>query len=244
MKSGSEKIVPYSEEERKGTQIQRMFDKIALTYDKLNHILSFGIDKWWRRKCVRYLAQYEPTEILDIASGTGDLTISMAKKLKPKEVIGADISEGMMNVGREKAAKAGLPAVSFEYQDCMALTYEEKRFDAVTAAFGVRNFENLEQGLSEMYRVLKPGGHIAILEFSSPAHFPMKQLYSFYSRRVIPFVGGLFSIDKQAYDYLPASIEVMRQGQEMVDLLSQCGFKEAAVRPMTFGICSLYTGTK
>ena len=244
MKSGSEKILPYSQEERKGTQIQRMFDKIAHTYDKLNHILSLGIDKWWRRRCVRFLSKHSPDKILDIASGTGDLALLMAKRLNPEEVIGADISEGMMDVGRAKAAKAGLSCVSFEYQDCLVLTYPEDRFDAVTAAFGVRNFENLEQGLSEMYRVLKPGGHVAILEFSTPARFPMKQLYRFYSRRVIPFVGGLFSIDKKAYDYLPASIEVMAQGKEMVDLLTRCGFSEAAVRPMTFGICSLYTATK
>ncbi len=244
MKSGAEKIVPYSKEERKSTQIQRMFDKIALTYDRLNHILSFGIDKWWRRKCVNYLAKQAPAKILDIASGTGDLALTMAKRLKPEQVIGADISEGMMDVGRAKAAKAGLSVVTFEYQDCLALTYPDNRFDAVTAAFGVRNFENLEQGLSEMYRVVRAGGHVAILEFSTPKHFPMKQLYRFYSRVIIPFVGGLFSIDKQAYDYLPASIEVVAQGEAMVELLKKQGFKTAEVRPMTFGICSLYIAVK
>ena len=156
---GSETILPYNKEEQKGTQVKRMFDSIAETYDQLNHTLSFGIDKIWRRKGIAFLRPFSPKTILDIATGTGDLAISMYKKLRPDHIVGADISLGKMEVGRKKVAAAGYSEyISFEQQDCTALTYEENSFDAVTAAFGVRNFENIEQGISEMYRVLKPGG--------------------------------------------------------------------------------------
>ena len=169
----------------------------------------------------------------------------MQRTLAADRIIGADISEGMMQVGREKVAKAGLQShIFFEQQDCTALTYEENSFDAVTAAFGVRNFEHIEQGLSEMYRVLKPGGHLMILELSMPEHFPMKQLYSIYSKVVIPYIGRFISKEKEAYSYLPASIKVVPQGKVMEDLLSRVGFKEAKARTFTFGICSLYTGSK
>ena len=162
-----------------------------------------------------------------------------------ERIIGADISEGMMEVGRQKVAEAGLSDhITFEYQDCTALTYPDNSFDAVTAAFGVRNFENIEQGIAEMYRVLKPGGHLMILELSSPVHFPMKQLYNIYSKVVIPTVGRLLSKEHTAYSYLPASIKVVPQGKVMTDLLSRVGFSEARSRTFTFGICSLYTGSK
>ena len=222
---GSETILPYNKEEQKGTQVKRMFDSIAETYDQLNHTLSFGIDKIWRRKGIAFLRPFSPKTILDIATGTGDLAISMYKKLRPDHIVGADISLGMMEVGRKKVAAAG-------------------SFDAVTAAFGVRNFENIEQGISEMYRVLKPGGHIMILELSTPEHFPMRQLYQIYSKTVIPFIGRLLSKEKVAYNYLPASIKVVPQGKVMTDLLTRQGFKQARVRTFTFGICSLYTGSK
>lgn len=245
MKYGSEQILPYNGEEQKSTQVRRMFDSIAGTYDLLNHTLSFGIDKIWRRKAIASLRPFSPQSILDIATGTGDLAISMHRKLKARQIIGADISEGMMQVGREKVARAGYSEyISFEQQDCTALTYPDNSFDAVTAAFGVRNFENIEQGISEMYRVLKPGGHIMILEFSTPEHFPMKQLYPIYSKTVIPFIGRLLSKEKTAYSYLPASIKVVPQGKVMTELLTRLGFSGARVRTFTFGICSLYTGTK
>ena len=219
--------------------------EIAETYDQLNHTLSFGIDKIWRRKGIAFLRPFSPKTILDIATGTGDLAISMYKKLRPDHIVGADISLGMMEVGRKKVAAAGYSEhISFEQQDCTALTYEENSFDAVTAAFGVRNFENIEQGISEMYRVLKPGGHIMILELSTPEHFPMRQLYQIYSKTVIPFIGRLLSKEKVAYNYLPASIKVVPQGKVMTDLLTRQGFKQARVRTFTFGICSLYTGSK
>ena len=185
-KYGSEQILPYNNEEHKTTQVRRMFDSIAGTYDQLNHTLSLGIDKIWRRKGIAFLRPFSPASILDIATGTGDLAISMHRRLKADRIIGADISEGMMEVGRQKVAEAGLSDhITFEYQDCTALTYPDNSFDAVTAAFGVRNFENIEQGITEMYRVLKPGGHLMILELSSPVHFPMKQLYNIYSK-VVP----------------------------------------------------------
>ncbi len=232
-KYGSEQILPYNNEEHKTTQVRRMFDSIAGTYDQLNHTLSLGIDKIWRRKGIAFLRPFSPASILDIATGTGDLAISM------------HISEGMMEVGRQKVASAGLSDhISFEYQDCTALTYPDNTFDAVTAAFGVRNFENIEQGIAEMYRVLKPGGHLMILELSSPEHFPMKQLYNLYSKIVIPTVGRLLSKEHTAYSYLPASIRVVPQGKVMTDLLSRVGFNEARSKTFTFGICSLYTGSK
>lgn len=242
---GSEKILPYNQDEHKGAQVRRMFDAIAGKYDLLNHTLSFGFDKGWRRKGIRFLRPYSPKQILDIATGTGDLAIAMQKQLHAETIIGADISEGMMEVGRQKVKEAGLQDhISFEYQDCTALTFADNTFDAVTAAFGVRNFEDIEKGLREMYRVTKPGGHLMILELSTPESFPMKQLYQLYSKVVIPTVGRFVSKEKAAYDYLPASIQVVSQGKVMTDLLTRVGYKEAKARTLTFGICSLYTGTK
>lgn len=242
---GSEKILPYDSKENKGTQVRRMFDAIAGTYDQLNHTLSFGFDKGWRRKGIAFLRPFRPQTLLDIATGTGDLAIQLYRTLEIDRIIGADISEGMMEVGRRKVAEAGYADhIRFEQQDCTALTYDNDSFDAVTAAFGVRNFENIEKGIAEMYRVLKPGGHIMILELSTPEHFPMKQLYRLYSKTVIPFIGWLFSRQKAAYTYLPASIQVVPQGKVMTALLARQGFRDARVRTFTFGICSLYTGTK
>ena len=245
MKYGSEQILPYNNEEHKGAQVRRMFDNIADKYDLLNHTLSLGIDKGWRRKGIAFLQPFSPASILDIATGTGDLAISMYRTLKSDRIIGADISEGMMDVGRRKVAEAGLADhIAFEQQDCTALTYADHSFDAVTAAFGVRNFENIEQGIAEMYRVLKPGGHLMILELSTPAHFPMKQLYGIYSKVVIPNIGRLLSKEQSAYSYLPESIKVVPQGKVMTDLLAGQGFAEARCQTFTFGICSLYTASK
>lgn len=242
---GSERVFPYNEKEQKGRQVKRMFDHIAPTYDRLNHTLSFGIDKGWRKQGIAWLAPFHPQTILDIATGTGDLAIALQQTLGAERVVGADLSEGMMAVGRRKAQEAGVAEqVSFECQDCLALSYPAGSFDAVTAAFGVRNFEDIAQGLREMYRVLKPGGHLMILELSTPERFPMRQLYRFYSQTVIPWVGRLISKEEAAYSYLPASVRVVPQGEAMVALLSHAGFREVAARRLTFGICSLYTGTK
>lgn len=244
-KYGSEQVLPYNQKEHKAIQVKRMFDSIANIYDKLNHTLSFGIDKIWRRRGIDFLRPFSPTTILDVATGTGDLAISMCRKLKSVHVVGADISERMMDIGRRKVAKAGLTnQITFDCQDCTALTYPSHSFDAVTAAFGVRNFENIEKGIAEMYRVLKPGGHLMILELSFPEHFPMKQLYGLYSKMIIPTIGRMLSNEQAAYHYLPASIRVVPQGKVMTDLLSRIGFLDAQAHTFTFGICSMYTGRK
>lgn len=245
MEYGAEKIRPYKSEEQKTIQVRRMFDTIAFAYDKLNRLMSLGFDKGWRKKGIAYLKPFAPQYILDIATGTGDLAIAMRRKLGAEKVVGADISEGMMKIGRGKAAEAGFAdSILFEQQDCLALTYADGTFDAVTAAFGVRNFENIEQGIGEMYRVLKPGGHIMILELSSPEYFPMKQLFSIYSKLVIPNMGKLISKEKAAYDYLPSSIKVVPQGRVMTGILERAGFKESRYKTFTFGVCTMYTGTK
>ena len=242
---GAESILPFNEEEQKGLQVERMFDTIAGKYNLLNHTLSFGIDKLWRKKGIAYLRPFAPKQILDIATGTGDLAIQLQRQLHPDHIIGADLSEGMMEEGRQKVEKAGLSAhITFERQDCTALTYEDNRFDAVTAAFGVRNFERIEQGIAEMYRVLKPGGHLMILELSTPEHFPMAQSYHLYSSVFIPLIGRVLAHNKAAYHYLPASIKVVPQGRVMTELLQRVGFKEAHAQTFTFGVCSMYTGTK
>ncbi|WP_314949629.1 bifunctional demethylmenaquinone methyltransferase/2-methoxy-6-polyprenyl-1,4-benzoquinol methylase UbiE [Tannerella forsythia] len=239
-----ERVLPYAGDEDKGTQVRRMFDSIAGRYDMLNRMLSFGMDRSWRRKTVDSLRPFSPQRILDVASGTGDLALLMCRRLQPQQIIAADLSEEMMAVGRRKVTKAGYASrISFEHQDCMTLTYSDHSFDAITVAFGVRNFADLERGLSEMERVLRPDGQLRILELSTPKHFPMKQLYALYSRTIIPLVGSWFSLEKSAYRYLPASIRKMPQGREMVRLLERQGF-DVQVRTFTGGTCSLYSATK
>lgn len=239
-----ERVLPYAGDEDKGTQVRRMFDSIAGRYDMLNRMLSLGMDRLWRRKTVDSLRPSSPQRILDVASGTGDLALLMCRRLQPQQIIAADLSEEMMAVGRRKATKAGYASrISFEHQDCMTLTYSDHSFDAITVAFGVRNFADLERGLSEMERVLRPDGQLRILELSTPKHFPMKQLYALYSRTIIPLVGSWFSLEKSAYRYLPASIRKMPQGREMVRLLERQGF-DVQVRTFTGGTCSLYSATK
>ena len=239
-----EKITPYGDGE-KASQVEQMFDNIAPTYDKLNHRLSWDIDKYWRKKAIGYLKAYEPKTLLDIATGTGDFAILAAQMLRLDKVIGADISEGMMAVGREKVKAAGLQSIiSFEKEDCTRLSYSEATFDAVIAAFGIRNFANLDKGLSEMCRVLKPGGHLSIVELTSPVSFPMKQLFRIYSHTVLPVYGRLISKDTSAYSYLTKTIEAFPQGEQMVGILKAAGFKEAGFKRLTFGICTMYFATK
>jgi demethylmenaquinone methyltransferase/2-methoxy-6-polyprenyl-1,4-benzoquinol methylase len=222
-----------------------MFDNIAPTYDQLNHRLSWNIDRGWRKKAIKALAPYQPQTMLDIATGTGDFAILAAQMLHPKKLIGADISEGMMAVGRQKVEQLGLAdVISFEREDCLALSYADESFDAVTAAFGIRNFQNLEQGLSEMCRVLRKGGHLSIAELTTPVAFPMKQLFRVYSHTVLPLYGRLISHDQSAYSYLTATIEAFPQGELMVDILQKAGFSKASFRRLTFGICTLYFAQK
>ena len=239
-----EEIKPYHEGE-KAQQVEAMFDNIAPTYDKLNHRLSWDIDRGWRKKAIRQLAPFQPQSILDIATGTGDFAILSAQMLHPAQLIGADISEGMMAVGREKVAQLGLQhVISFAKEDCLALSYADNTFDAVTAAFGIRNFANLDKGLKEMCRVLKKGGHLSIVELTTPVTFPMKQLVRIYSHTVLPFYGRLISKDSSAYSYLTKTIEAFPQGERMVDILHQAGFADASFRRLTFGICTMYFATK
>jgi demethylmenaquinone methyltransferase/2-methoxy-6-polyprenyl-1,4-benzoquinol methylase len=239
-----EVIKPYGEGE-KASQVEQMFDNIAPTYDKLNHRLSWDIDKGWRRKAIRQLEPFAPKTLLDIATGTGDFAILAAKMLKLEKVIGADISEGMMEIGREKVKAEGLDGiVSFEKEDCLNLSYADGTFDAITAAFGIRNFADLDKGLKEMQRVLKPGGHLSIVELTTPVTFPMKQLFRIYSHTVLPVYGRLISKDTSAYGYLTKTIEAFPQGERMMEILKKAGFAEASFKRLTFGICTMYFATK
>lgn len=239
-----EKITPYGEGE-KGKQVEEMFDNIASTYDTLNHRLSWDIDKYWRRKAIELLCPHSPHSVLDIATGTGDFAIQAARMLNPRQLVGVDISEGMMQVGREKVAGMGLDGViRFQREDCLGLSFADNTFDAVTAAFGIRNFQNLEQGLREMCRVLRKGGHLCVIELTTPVRFPMRQLFYVYAHTVLPIYGRLISKDASAYSYLTHTIEAFPQGEAMVDILRSGGFAEATFRRMTFGICTLYFATK
>ena len=239
-----EVIKPYHEGE-KAQQVEQMFDNIAPTYDRLNHRLSWDIDKGWRKKAIRQLMPYKPLTVLDIATGTGDFAILAAEMLHPQKLVGADISEGMMEIGRQKVAGKGLDdIISFEKEDCLNLSYDDASFDAVTAAFGIRNFADLDKGLSEMCRVLKPGGHLSIVELTTPVSFPMKQLFHIYSHTVLPIYGRLISKDTSAYSYLTKTIEAFPQGERMQDILKQAGFKAASFKRLTCGICTMYFATK
>ena len=240
-----EQIKPYEGTGDKGKLVEEMFDNIAPTYDTLNHRLSWDIDKGWRKKAIKCLLPYAPKKMLDIATGTGDFAILAAQMLHPEQLVGADISEGMMEIGRQKVKRMGLDKViSFEKQDCLHLGYEDETFDAVTAAFGIRNFQNLDQGISEMCRVLKKGGHLCIVELTTPVSFPMKQLFRIYSGTVLPIYGKLISKDQSAYDYLNKTIAAFPQGEVMMEVLMKAGFEKAEFKRLTFGICTLYFATK
>ena len=240
-----EKITPYGEDSEKAAQVEQMFDDIAPTYDKLNHRLSWNIDKGWRRKAIKELAAHKPQTMLDIATGTGDFAMLAAQMLKPRKLIGADISDGMMEIGRAKVKEAHLDdIITFEKQDCLDLTYPDESFDAVTAAFGIRNFQDLDKGLKEMCRVLKKGGMLSIVELTTPVSFPMKQLFWIYSHTFLPVYGKLISKDNNAYSYLTKTIEAFPQGEQMMQILKKAGFAETRFERLTFGICTLYIATK
>lgn len=239
-----ETITPYTTGD-KAAQVEAMFDNIAPTYDTLNHRLSWDIDRYWRRKAIRQLQASRPQHMLDIATGTGDFAILAVQMLHPQHLIGADISEGMMLLGRKKVEALGLEnIISFERQDCTCLTYADNTFDAVTAAFGIRNFADLDKGLAEMCRVLKPGGHLSIIELTTPVSFPMKQLFKVYSHTVLPVYGRIISQDHSAYSYLMKTIEAFPQGERMISILQKAGFREASFKRLTFGICTMYLATK
>ena len=239
-----ETIKPYNNGE-KTTQVEQMFDNIAPTYDTLNHRLSWDIDHSWRKKAIRQLEPFHPQTMLDIATGTGDFAILSAEMLHPQRLVGADISEGMMEIGRQKVAQKGLQdIISFAKEDCLSLSYLDESFDAVTAAFGIRNFADLDKGLCEMCRVLKTGGHLSIVELTTPVCFPMKQFFHIYSHSVLPIYGRIISKDTSAYSYLTKTIEAFPQGEQMVEILKRAGFREAIFQRLTFGICTMYFATK
>lgn len=229
----------------KREQVETMFNHIAPTYDRLNHTLSLGIDRRWRSKAVDALKPFAPSTILDIATGTGDFAILTARRIDPDRIIGVDISEGMMEIAQEKVKKEGLDnVIYFMKDDCTALSFDDNNFDAVTVAYGARNFEDLEAGLREMHRVLKPGGHLMLVELTTPPRFPMKQLFGFYAHTVMPLVGRLVSHDDSAYTYLPQSMEAFPQAEVLVPLLKHCGFSEVKFKRFTFGLSTMYLATK
>lgn len=230
--------------EYKTASVRSMFDSIAHRYNFLNHFLSFGIDFYWRRHAIRLLKPFHPQRILDIATGTGDLAIE-ALKLAPAEVVGVDIAEEMMKLGREKLRRKGLDgAIKLQLANAEQLPFPDRSFDAVTVAFGVRNFENLEVGLSEMHRVLKPQGIAVILEFSRPRAFIIKQIYGFYLERIVPRLGGLISHHRDAYEHLRTSVQGFPDGGDFLKVLERCGFSGVNQHWLTFGIVSAYLGRK
>lgn len=241
----SQNVTPYKDSGLgKKEQVAQMFDTISGNYDGLNRVISFGIDIKWRKKVLKLIAAKNPQTILDIATGTGDLAILMAQT-SATEIIGADISEGMMEVGRKKVADKGLDSkIKLVYGDSENLPFQDNYFDAITVAFGVRNFETLEKGLAEILRVLKPGGIFVILETSVPTKFPYKQGYSFYTKNLLPLIGRLFSKDRSAYAYLCESASVFPHGEALNNILRKIGFIEVKNMPQTFGVATIYSASK
>ena len=239
------KITPYKDSElNKKKQVEQMFDNISSNYDGLNRVISFGIDVKWRRKVVRMVESRSPNHILDIATGTGDLAINLSKT-GAKKIIGLDISEGMLQVGRKKIDQKGLSGkIEMIQGDSEALPFDDNTFDAITVAFGVRNFENLEKGLLEILRVLKPGGIFVVLETSVPTKFPFKQGYYFYTRNLLPLIGKLFSKDKVAYSYLSESAAAFPYGKKFNNILKKIGFTNVQHKPQTFGVATIYMASK
>ena len=237
------KVNPYNNTETKKKQVTQMFDNIAGSYDLLNHTLSLGMDNIWRKIAIKKLNN-NPATILDIATGTGDFAIS-ASKYTNATITGIDISQGMLDVGVEKINKKGLTdRIQLQLADSENLPFQDNSYDAITAGFGVRNFEDLNKGLAEMYRTIKSGGIITILEPSEPTHFPLKQFYKLYFHHILPFIGGIISKDKNAYNYLPDSVSAFPSGNNFLNELVKVGFKESKHIPLSFGIVSLYVAIK
>lgn len=246
MSNEASTLKPYkSKEGGKKEQVADMFNNISPKYDLLNRMMTMRIDIIWRKKAIRSLLPLAPQLILDVATGTGDFAIESIQILKPKKIIGVDISQGMLEVAKEKIKKKGLES-QFEVAlgDSEKLQFEDNTFDAVTVAFGVRNFENLEKGLSEIHRVLKPGGKAIILELSNPTAFPVKQLFHLYFHKMVPAMGKIISKDSSAYTYLPESVAKFPDGKRFAAITDKVGFKETKVKPQTFGFCTIYEATK
>ena len=237
---------PYNEEQSKKEQVEQMFDNIAPTYDRLNHVLSFNIDRIWRRRVMRIVRRSQPAKIMDIATGTGDLAIAMAKRVDSAHILGVDLSEEMLRVAHSKVAKLGFgERISLQKGDAENLSMvADESVDVVTVAFGVRNFENLEKGLSELYRTLKRGGKLVVLEFSIPRNRLVRWVYAQYSHRLLPRIGAMISKDRKAYDYLPDSVEEFPAPERFMDILHGVGFKSAKAKSQSFGIAHIYEATK
>ncbi len=238
-------VKPYNQDEGKKGQISRMFDNIAPYYDFLNRFLSLGIDTIWRKKAISYLKKSDPKIVLDVATGTGDLAIEISRQLKVEKIIGVDIANEMLEIGRKKLRKKKLSElIDLQLGDSENLAFEDNSFDAATVAFGVRNFENLELGLKEMRRVLKENGQLVVLEFSRPTIFPFKQLFNFYFKNILPFIGRFTSKDPKAYAYLYESVQAFPDGNNFLNVLEKVGFKETSSKSLTLGICSIYIAKK
>ena len=238
-------VKPYNKENSsKKEEVAEMFNNISEKYDYLNHLLSLGIDKIWRRKAIKILKTYNPKKILDVATGTGDFAIA-SLKLKPESVIGIDISKGMIEKGKQKLCRKGITdKVVLQLGDSENLDFKDDTFDGLTVAFGVRNFEDLEKGLAEMRRVLRPGGVAIILEFSKPRKFPVKQTFGFYSKYVIPKIGKSVSKDDSAYAYLPESVAAFPEGDDFLNILNKVGYKNTRSKMVSGGIATIYIGEK
>jgi len=239
-------VLPYKESDAgKKQQVAEMFNNISGKYDLLNRLLSAGVDVSWRKKALKMLKDDKPFYLLDVATGTADFALMAQKILKPGKITGIDISEGMLAIGAKKIKEAGLETtIDLEVGDCEALVFPDASFDAVTVAFGVRNFEDLDKGLKEINRVLKIGGKVLILEFSKPDTFPLNYLFNFYFKHILPLIGKMISKDTAAYSYLPESVQVFPYGSNFLDKLKEAGFEKTKWKKLTFGISSVYTGTK
>ncbi|MDE5941599.1 MAG: bifunctional demethylmenaquinone methyltransferase/2-methoxy-6-polyprenyl-1,4-benzoquinol methylase UbiE [Muribaculaceae bacterium] len=243
--STPETIKPYDGKRPKTEQVEEMFNSIAPAYDFMNRAMTFGIDKLWRSKAVGMVRRHAPARLLDVATGTGDLAIKLARKLPSAHITGIDLSEGMLEIGRKKVDKAGLTErITMTKADCLALPFADGEFDCVTVAYGVRNFEHLDRGYAEMARVLRPGGMLCVIELSVPDGCIVRPLYKLYTRRIIPVFGRMISDDPRAYTYLPESIAAMPQGEKMLRMMEEAGLTHAALNKLTFGTCTIYTALK
>jgi len=241
-----ERVTPYGDSQTGKTgQVRQMFDSIAPAYDFMNHAMTLGIDRWWRRVAVSRLKALQPADILDVATGTGDFALQLQRSLHPRSIVGIDLSQGMLEQARRKVADRGLDdVITFRQGDCMALDLPDASFDAVTVAFGVRNFEHLQQGYSEMARVLRPGGMLCVLELSTPTCKPVRWFYDLYTLHIIPWLGALKSGDSAAYRYLPLSIAAVPQGDDMLALMRAAGLRDCRCSRLTMGVCSIYTAIR
>ena len=246
MADAAERINPYNGDNRdKTSQVEAMFDSIAPAYDFMNSAMSFGLHRRWLRKALKGVSEAAPATVLDVATGTADVAIAIARKLPEASVTGIDLSEGMLEVGRRKVAKAGLEnRITLQQADCLHLPFADESFDCITVAYGVRNFEHLLEGYKEMQRVLRKGGKLTVIELSTPRSAFVRPFYKFYTRCIIPVAGRLVSKDVRAYSYLPESIAAVAQGKAMTALMEQAGLRDTTFNPLTFGVCTIYTGVK